>query len=114
MASPEQIADLRRMISEPDDADPWTDIVLGGLIDAAAGDLNTVAADVWQEKASTYSEMVDISEAGSSRKNSQLMGNALKMAEFFSGKAESAAPVPGVDLPTTSPIVRPTSVGQVL
>jgi hypothetical protein len=107
MATAEQIAELRRMVSEPLDGSTWTDEVLGTRIDDAQGDLNTVASGVWEEKAATYSEMVDISEAGSSRKNSQLMGNALKMAGFYLDKAESLAPVPGEDVPTTLPIVRP-------
>lgn len=106
MASAEQIAELRRMISEPENTAPWDDQTLGDLIDENQNDLNVTAAAIWQEKASTYSEMVDISEAGSSRKNSQLMGNALKMAGYYSERAEAASPVPGVDIPTTVPIVR--------
>lgn len=107
MATDAQVAELREMISEPDNQDPWTDAVLKDRIDTAQGDLNITAATIWQRKAATYSEMVDISEAGSSRKNSQLMANALRMAQFYRDAAESASPVPGVDIPTTSPIVRP-------
>lgn len=106
MATSEQIAELRRMTSEPDDSNGYTATVLGDLIDSKGGDLNLSAASVWQEKASTYSEMVDISEAGSSRKNSQLMSNALNMAKHYSAEAASEEPVPGTDIPTTTPIVR--------
>lgn len=108
MADAEQVAELRRMISEPDQT-PYSDDELKKRIDDASNDLDTVAADIWQEKASTYSEMVDISEAGSSRKNSQLFTNALKMASFYREASTSADPVPGRDIPTTTPIVRPTA-----
>lgn len=104
MASPEQIAELRRKISEPDES-TYTDEMLGGLIDAASGNINGVAADIWEEKASTYAELVDYSEAGSSRKNGQLYKNALEMAAYYRG-LESSTPVVGTDIPTTTPIVR--------
>jgi len=106
MATAEQIAELRDMVSEPDSSNGYTDEKLNERIDSNAGDLNTTAASIWQEKASTYSEMVDISEAGSSRKNSQLMSNALTMSKHFAGLATAGAPVPGTDIPTTTPIVR--------
>lgn len=104
MATSEQIAELRRMASEPDDSNGYTNQVLGDLIDANSNDLNLSASAVWQEKASTYSEMVDISEAGSSRKNSQLMSNALSMAGYY--RKAGTVPVPGTDIPSTTPIVR--------
>lgn len=106
MATNEQIAELRRMASEPDDTNGYTNTVLNDIIDENSNDLNVSAASIWQEKASTYSEMVDISEAGSSRKNSQLMANALSMARYYRQQATDLAPVPGTDLPTTTPIVR--------
>lgn len=106
MATNEQIAELRRMASEPDDTNGYTNEVLNDIIDTNAGDLNVAAASIWQEKASTYSEMVDITEAGSSRKNSQLMSNALSMAAYYRKAAVDLAPVPGTDIPTTTPIVR--------
>lgn len=106
MASDAQIADLRRKISESDET-TWTDDALAALIDAANGDLDSVASSIWEEKAASYAELVDISEAGSSRKNSQLYSNALKMAKHY-GDADAADddPVAGVDYPTTRPIVR--------
>lgn len=105
MATPEQILTLRRKINELDDVEPYTDAVLGALIDAASGDTDVVASDVWAEKASQYAELVDISEAGSSRKNSQLYKNALEMASHF--KHDDDVPVAGVDFSTTRAIVRP-------
>lgn len=108
MASAEQIAELRRKISEPDDVAPYTDVALGVMIDEASGDVNYVAGNIWEEKGSLYAEMTDITEAGSSRKNSQLYKNALEMAAWY--RRVDGVPDPevaGVDYPTTTKIVRP-------
>lgn len=104
MASVEQIAELRRKISEPDET-TYADITLSNMIDDAGADINSVAASIWEEKASTYAELVDISEAGSSRKNGQLYSNALAMTKYYRG-LDSGEPVAGTDIPTTTPIVR--------
>lgn len=108
MANAEQVDELRRKISEPD-PDTWTDQMLSDLIDAASGDINVVAGNLWEEKASIYAEMTDISEAGSSRKNSQLYKQALEMAAWYrtTGATVVPEPVAGVDYPTTTRIVRP-------
>jgi hypothetical protein len=108
MASTEQIADLRRKTSEPD-ATSYSDADLNKLIDDNAGDVNKVARIIWETKASMFAEMVDITEAGSSRKNSQLYSNALKMAAYYAGidnDPDPLKPVAGVDYPSTSRIVR--------
>lgn len=104
MASADQIAELRRKISEPDTT-TYSDADLNTRIDEANGDVNGVAGVIWQEKASQYSEMVDISEAGSSRKNSQLMKNALEMASFYAGNSTDSA-ADTADRPRTRAIVR--------
>lgn len=83
MATPEQIAALRLLIAEPVNAAPYTDAVLGAAIDAAAGDLNAAAQGFWVSKAASYSELVDTSEGGSSRKMSDLAKNALAMVKYF-------------------------------
>jgi hypothetical protein len=107
MASAEVIALLRRKIGESDE-DTYTDEDLSALLDAASDDTDTVASAIWSEKASDFAELVDISEAGSSRKNSQLMKNAQEMAVFYGAKNESDILVPGRDRPTTRAIVRPS------
>lgn len=104
MATGEQIAELRRKTSEPDET-TYNDATLGQMIDGA-GSVDEAASEVWQEKASMYSELVDISEAGSSRKNSQLMQNALEMARYY-GSASSEELVQSA--PRTSPIRRAES-----
>lgn len=81
MATPSQISQLRRLINEPLDAEPYTDEVLGLLIDEAQGAVRVAAGQVWTQKAATASSLVDIQEGNSNRKLSQLQSAALRMAE---------------------------------
>lgn len=83
MATPAQIAELRIKINEPDDTPPYTDEVLGELIDAADGDTDAIARTVWQGKAASVAHLVDISEGGSSRKMSDMYKNYLAIADTF-------------------------------
>lgn len=101
MADATQIADLRRLTGETGST-TYSDEELSARIDAANGDLRTVAADIWEEKAATYAEMVDISEAGSSRKNGELYKNAIAMHAFFTDEETVSA----AGATTTRPIVR--------
>lgn len=85
MASPEQIADLRRLIDQPDNTAPWTDEVLSARIDALGvnPDIRSLAGSIWSEKAASYAGLVDVKEGNSDRKLSQLYKQALTMAEAF-------------------------------
>lgn len=85
MATPEQIADLRRLIDQPDNIAPWTDEILGARIDAlgANPDLRLLAGSVWSEKAASFAGLVDVKEGNSDRKLSQLHKQALLMADSF-------------------------------
>lgn len=85
MATAEQIADLRRLINEPDDVEPFTDAVLTVRIDADP-DLKSLAAIIWREKAATFASLVDVKEGNSDRKLSQLYKQALEMASNFSAE----------------------------
>lgn len=85
MATPDQITALRAMIGQPDNVEPWTDAVLGTIIDAAKGELNTAAYNVWTSKAASTASLVDVTEGGSSRKMSDVHKNALAMASVFRG-----------------------------
>lgn len=86
MATATQIAELRRLINEPDDVAPWTGAVLAARIDEDPTlDLRTLAATIWREKAATYAGLVDIKEGNSDRKLSQLYKNALEMATSLGG-----------------------------
>lgn len=104
MTTEEQIIRLRRMTAEPEGQSSYSNDDLSEIIDNEAGDLDAAASFIWTEKASAYSEMVDISEAGSSRRNSQLMTNAMDMASFYKGRA--TPPLPGIDSATTVPSIR--------
>lgn len=95
MATPEEIGSLRLLIAEATDTH-YTDESLSSRIDASS-DLNSLAYTIWGEKAARYSALVDITEGGSSRKNSNLQANALTMAKHFAELAASGgqAPVSG-------------------
>lgn len=90
MATPEQIAQFRRMIGELSNTAPWDDAYVSSVIDASAS-LNAAAARAWEEKAALYAGMVDTAESGSSRRLSQLQDQALKMAAHYRGLAAGEA-----------------------
>lgn len=85
MADETVILELRRLINEMTDQDPWTDLVLSVRIDEWTGTLDALAAKIWREKAATYAELIDIKEGNSDRKMSQLYSQALKMADGLDG-----------------------------
>lgn len=94
MATPEQVAALRLLIAEPDDAEPYTDAALSLRLDADA-DSNVTAYSIWTEKAASWAGLADISEGGSSRKQGDLHEQALAMAKYFKGQIEDGAPITG-------------------
>ena len=104
MANNDTYLDLRRMTAEVDKG-RYTDTDLEIFIGKANGDLNAAAALIWREKAAMYAELVDTSEAGSSRKESDLYRNAIAQAQYFEGlvAASATATVTGS---RTRPIVR--------
>src|SRR5215510_11960890 len=86
MATADQITQVRLNTNEPDST-TFTDLYISGLVDAFGdpGGVNLASGAIWRQKAATYSELVDVSEAGASRKMSDLFANALKMADFYDG-----------------------------
>ena len=86
MASPEDLARLRRMAHEPEGG-TYTDEALSAIVDSE-GTLRAAAYAIWVEKAARYSALVDTSESGSSRRNSQLHANALNMMQAYSAPSE--------------------------
>jgi alpha-glucuronidase len=84
MATPEQIMQVRVNTNTVSDTVLWTDTLLGGLIDAHG--VNEASAQVWEAKAASYAELVDVSEAGASRKMSDLHKHALTMAKTWRDK----------------------------
>lgn len=106
MATPEQRDELRRKTGEVDST-TYSDLALDQYIADAGDDIDLAASKIWREKASEYAELVDVSEAGSSRKNSVLFKNATEQAEFYeqSSGADTDVPAAGT-YSTTRPIVR--------
>jgi hypothetical protein len=89
MATPEEVAALRLFVAEPDDS-TYTDEILGVILDSSET-ANAAAYEIWLQKAARYSDVVDISEGGSQRKNSDLYKNAMTMAELFKARVDSDA-----------------------
>lgn len=87
MATPDQIAQLRILIGEPTNVEPWTDEFLGQLIDTATT-VDKAAQTFWRGKAASSAHLVDISEGGSSRKMSDVHKNYLAMAGTFADPAD--------------------------
>ena len=94
MATEDQIRQLRQMISEPDDSNGWTDTRLGELVDAT-DTLNVAASQAWYLKAGEFSQLVDVSESGSSRKLGDLMKNAKEMGALYGGLDGATTPSAG-------------------
>lgn len=103
MATTEQVATLRRMVAEPTTA-TYSEEALSAIYDAA-GSAEAAAVVVWQEKAGKYAALVNTSESGSSRSNSQLHQNAINMAKFYQGKVDDAVS-PTSSLPFSVPVER--------
>ena len=92
MATAEQIAELRALINEPDNTEPFTDTYLGLLLDKESGNTNRAASAVWRSKASSYAELVDVQEGSSKRSLSNLYKQALAMAEHYQSEGGDDGP----------------------
>lgn len=106
--SADQLAQLRRMIAEPTDANGYTDELLLAGAEAFfmndVYDLRAYAGSLWEEKATNVADLVNTSESGSSRSMSQIFDHYMALAARFR--------VPGDTTPTTAAprsmrIVRP-------
>lgn len=106
MATNDQYLRLRRMVGETGTSE-YTNTDLEIFITEAEGDMNLAASRIWGEKASAYADLVNMSEAGSSRSNSDLFKHAKEQQEYFASISitggEEAAAVTGS---TTRRIVR--------
>jgi len=96
MATSEQVSLVRAYTGEPTE-ETWTDVALGALIDELGADSTT--ARVWREKQARYSKLVDVSEAGASRKMSQAFDHAKTMTAYW-------ATVAGEDVAITARATR--------
>jgi hypothetical protein len=80
MASQDEINQARSLV--PDTT--LTDEQIGVIIDASKC-MNEAVGKMWGELAGHYSNLVNISEAGSSRSMGDLSKNALAMASYYAG-----------------------------
>jgi hypothetical protein len=95
---------LRRMTGEDDNTKySLTDLEI--FINEANGDLNLAASRIWAEKAADYADLVNQSEAGSSRSLSDLYKHAADQRDHFLTVATTTA-TPAVTYSTTRPITR--------
>lgn len=102
--TPEERMQLRRMIGDATEPYTYDDAQIDEWLTETEGDPRAAAASFWYNKSTEYSEMVDITEAGSSRKNSDLFKNALALAKQFDDSDDN--PVETVTPSTTRRIVR--------
>lgn len=87
MATPAQIAQLRLLIGTT----TLSDEELGEMIDAE-GTIEGAAAAVWESKAASSAQLVNVSESGSSRSLSDVHKNALTMAKYWRDQASDESP----------------------
>jgi hypothetical protein len=98
--TPEERMQLRRLIGDVTEPYTYDDDAIDEMLTATDGDARAAASSFWYSKATSYSEMVDISEAGSSRKNSDLFKNAMALAKQYDDNDGVNDPAP--DLPSTT------------
>lgn len=103
----DMVAQLREAISEPTDEGSYTTEILKSKIAAADGSIEVVAYYVWRSKAAALSALVDITEGGSSRRNSQAFTNATEMVKQFAPYIPVDPVVGGARHARTRAITRP-------
>lgn len=103
MATITEIAALRLSIAESDET-TYSDAELATRLDADGSTSDSVAYDIWIEKAAAAADLVDITEGGSSRKNGDLHEQALAMANVFASRVVSGQTPPGLG---SGPRIRP-------
>lgn len=111
----DQLASLRRMIAELNEANGWTDPILLATAEAYLIDgvynLRLAAGAIWEQKAASLYEAVKVSESGSTRDMQQAFDHAVVMAKLFSGTG-SDGETPAVPVyPRSTKIVRATREG---
>lgn len=105
MANNDDYLRLRRMTGE-DDSEKYTNADLEIFINDAGGDINLAASAIWAEKAADYADLVNQSEAGSSRSNSDLFKHAADQRDHFLAVAGTGGGATSTAT-TTRRIVRP-------
>lgn len=85
MATEAEIQTVRVNTNTVDDTETYSDTAIGALVDELGG-VEAASAAVWRQKAAAAAELVDVSEAGSSRKLSDLHKNATAMAAVWDSR----------------------------
>jgi hypothetical protein len=86
MANNDDYLRLRRMTGEVD-ISKYSNTDLEIYIQQASGSLESAAATIWSEKASAYADLVNVSEAGSSRSYSDLYERAIAQRDHYAALA---------------------------
>lgn len=103
--TPEEIMQVRVLIGDATMPYAVEDEIIDAWLVATDGNVRKAASNYWYSKATSFAEMVDITEAGSSRKNSDLFKNAMQLAkQYDDDDGEDNTPV--VAASTTRPITR--------
>jgi hypothetical protein len=110
----DQLAQLRRMISEATEDAGWTDDDIAAIAEANVAadgtyDLRAIAAAIWEMKAAKYVTLANTSESGSSRSLSQIFEHAQAMANYFKNSLTTGDPT--AVFPRSTRMVRPTREG---
>ena len=79
----EEIMQVRLLIGDAEMPYVISDEQIDAWLVATDGNTRKAASNYWYSKATSFAGMVDITEAGSSRKNSDLFKNALALAKQF-------------------------------
>ena len=104
MATPEDIAIVKSQIPEESDAYGFDDNAITALLDGGLSTTATISS-IWSGISAKSSNMVDVSESGSSRSLSQIHTNAQAMADWWKAKNElEGATAAGPDKPKTGRI----------
>lgn len=74
------------MTAETNTESIYTDVVLSGLLDDRKGDINAVAADIWEEKAATIAGQFDFEADGGKFSRSQQYAQYLTEAAKYRGR----------------------------
>lgn len=101
MATPQQIAEVRANTQELENKEPFTDDFIGSLIDTYG--VTESEKRIWIAKRNRVAALVDISEGGSSRKNSQIFD---QYSKIVAGYDEDPDDNGGRRRPRTRAIVR--------
>lgn len=101
--SANDLADIRRMVNEPDDSNGYDDTLLTRLIEThavmdnegrdpdhddwvATYDLNAAASDIWTEKAAKVAHEFDFTSDGATFRREQKVKHAKSMAAFYASR----------------------------